>query len=90
MWREHRCAFLPNQSKLNWNPEFLKGAVTGSDGKILNTGWSNTTIFNNYVTKHFAKYNNISKSDSTLLLYDGHQSHINLTLTDVRTVLSNG
>ena len=42
-----------------WNPEFLKGAVSGSDGE----------------------YGNISKSDSTLLLYDGYRSHINLTLT---------
>jgi hypothetical protein len=64
-----------------WNPEFLKGAVSGSDGEMSDTGWSNTTMFNNYVTKHFTKYGNISKSDSTLLLYDGHRSHINLTLT---------
>jgi hypothetical protein len=41
-----------------------------------------TLPFLTTVTKHFAKYGNISKSDSTLLLYDGHRSHINLTLTD--------
>ena len=40
-----------------------------------------TLPFLTTVTKHFAKYGNISKSDSTLLLYDGHRSHINLTLT---------
>jgi hypothetical protein len=77
--------FLPPYfvfSGKRWNPEFLKDAVTGSDGEMSDTGWSNTTIFNNYVTKHFAKYGNISKSYSTLLLYDGHRSHINLTLTD--------
>ena len=67
-----------------WNPKFLKGEEMSDKGnnKITELRLSNTTIFNNYVTKHFAKYGNISKSDSTLLLYDWHRSHINLTLTD--------
>ena len=49
------------------------------------TSWSNTDVFHNYITKHFAKYVNLSKEKSaapTLILYDGHKSHISLTLTE--------
>jgi hypothetical protein len=81
------CNSLPPYfvfSGKRWNPEFLKGAEMSDKGnnKITELRLSNTTIFNNYVTKHFDKYGNISKSDSTLLLYDWHRSHINLALTD--------
>lgn len=44
-------------------------------------GWSNTEVFQNYVTNHFVKYANLSPDTPTLILYDGHKSHINLTLT---------
>ena len=49
------------------------------------TGWSNSDVFNNYLTKHFAKYVGITNKQSdqkTLVLYDGHKSHAQLTLTD--------
>jgi hypothetical protein len=64
-----------------WNPEFLQNACVGSSGEMTKNGWSNTEVFQNYVTKHFAKYANLSSDTPTLLLYDGHKSHINLTLT---------
>ena len=64
-----------------WNPEFLQDACVGSSGEMTKNGWSNTEVFQNYVTKHFVKYANLSKEIPTLLLYDGHKSHINLTLT---------
>ena len=68
-----------------WNVDFLKDACPGSDGEMSKTGWSNTDVFHNYITKHFAKYVNLSKEKSaapTLILYDGHKSHISLTLTE--------
>ena len=40
---------------------------------MTKNGWSNTEVFQNYITKHLYT--------PTLLLYDGHKSHINLTLT---------
>ena len=49
------------------------------------TGWSNTAIFQNYITKHFANHAGITDRNDqqpTLLLYDGHRSHISITLTD--------
>ncbi|XP_053392052.1 uncharacterized protein LOC128554769 [Mercenaria mercenaria] len=68
-----------------WNPEFLNGACPGADGEMSKTGWSNSNVFQNYLTKHFATYVKLSEDRSstpTLILYDGHRSHISLTLTD--------
>ena len=68
-----------------WNPEFLTGCLPGSNGEMSDSGWSNSQIFQNYVTSHFVKYAGVAlgqNQPATLLLYDGHRSHINLTLTD--------
>ena len=47
------------------------------------TGRSNSTIFFNYLTKHFLQYVTTHGSeDPTLILCDGHRSHISLTLTE--------
>ena len=68
-----------------WNSQFLQGAPTGADGEMSPTGWSNSEVFINYLTKHFVKYAGVTdkKSDlKTLVLYDGHKSHASLTLTN--------
>ena len=68
-----------------WNDDFLSGAPAGSDGEMTKSGWSNMEVFQNYLTKHFMKYSNISSGSATepsLILYDGHRSHISLALTD--------
>ena len=47
------------------------------------TGWSNSVLFYNCITKHFAKYTGLSEDKTAvphLILYDGHKSHISLTL----------
>lgn len=64
-----------------WSPELLQGASDGSSGEIAKNGWSNTQVFQNYVTKHFVKYAYLTPKVPTLILYDGHKSHINLTLS---------
>ena len=67
------------------NDDFLIGAVSGSDGEMSINGWSMSSIFQNYIMKHFVKYANVSdtsKGAPTLILYDGHKSHIFLTLAD--------
>lgn len=62
-----------------WADEFLEGAANGADGEIFTSGLSNTSIFTNYLTNHFVKY--VSMGDhKTLVLYDGHKSHLQLTL----------
>ena len=68
-----------------WNPDFLNGACPGAAGKMSKKGWSNSETFHNYITKHFATFVKLSDdkaSDHTLILYDGHKSHISLTLSD--------
>ena len=68
-----------------WNDPFLNDAAPGSDGEMFVTGWSNTAIFQNYLTKHFASHAGITDRNDqqpTLILYDGHRSHISITLTD--------
>ena len=39
-----------------WNSEFLESLAPGSDREMSPTGWSNSDVFNDYLTKHFAKY----------------------------------
>lgn len=66
-----------------WTDEFLKGCCPGSAGEMSKSGWSNSEVFLNYLTKHFVSFVNTSNSDTpTLILYDGHRSHISLTLTE--------
>jgi hypothetical protein len=65
-----------------WNDEFLKGACPGSAGEMTKTGWSNSMVFLNFLTQHFLKYVPTDAEHPTLLLYDGHRSHISLTLTE--------
>lgn len=58
-----------------WADELLHGA----DGEIFTSSLSYTSIFTNYLTNHFVKY--VSMADhKTLVLYDGHKSHLQLTL----------
>ena len=62
-----------------WNEEFLEGACPGSAGEMTKSGWSNSQVFLNYLTKHFAKYVKMPEgntSERVLVLYDGHRSHI--------------
>jgi hypothetical protein len=56
-----------------WNDAFLNDAAPGSDGEMSVTGWSNTAIFQNYITKHFANHAGITDQQPTLILHDGHQ-----------------
>ena len=47
------------------------------------SGWSLSEVFQNYLTRHFAQYARITlgTTEPTLVLFDGHRSHISLTLT---------
>ena len=62
-------------------PSLLEGSTPGCDGTVSDTGYSNTEIFSHYVKNHFLKYvQSRSESHPLLLLYDGHRSHIGLSL----------
>lgn len=63
-----------------WNPDFMKNVAPGTDGEMSETGWSNSQVFPNYLTKFFIKHIR-SSEQPTLVLYDEHKSHVNLTLS---------
>ncbi|KAJ8306526.1 LOW QUALITY PROTEIN: hypothetical protein KUTeg_017071 [Tegillarca granosa] len=65
-----------------WNDSFLDGTPAGSSGECSESGWSNSSVFHNYMTRHFVKYVTVSKDEPLLVLYDGHKSHIQLTLIE--------
>ena len=64
--------------------DLLTGAPSGSAGKMSESGWSNTGIFEYYVTNHLDKHAKVTANNAqnTLILYDGHKSHISLILTE--------
>lgn len=68
-----------------WNSDLLQGAPTGSGGEMSSNGWSNSEVFTHYLTTHFATYAGLRTQEDghkTLILYDGHRSHVLLTLTE--------
>ncbi|XP_041372513.1 uncharacterized protein LOC121385794 [Gigantopelta aegis] len=61
--------------------ELLSGCTAGTAGTVSETGWSNSEIFQMYLSDHFTKYAPPASSDQPILiLYDGHKSHINISL----------
>ncbi|XP_041361965.1 tigger transposable element-derived protein 1-like [Gigantopelta aegis] len=67
--------------------EFLSGCTAGTAGTVSETGWSNSEIFQMYLsdpdlsTFNFTKYAPPASSEQPILiLYDGHKSHINISL----------
>ena len=54
----------------------------GTAARCTDTGWSNSVVFQDYLQHHFLKHVPGGTSEPTLLLYDGHSSHINAPLID--------
>lgn len=68
-----------------WSDQLLQGAPAGSAGTVSDKGWSNSEVFEDYLKNHFSKHVLLSDAPNqpaTLLLYDGHKSHLTLTLAD--------
>jgi len=62
-------------------PSLMDGATPGAQGTVSETGWSNTEVFEDYIKGHLTKYLPTRKSDDyVLVLYDGHISHVSLSL----------
>ena len=61
----------------------MEGATPGADGTVSESGWSNTQIFSEYMQNHLIKFLP-QRSDDTpvLVLYDGHKSHVSLSLIE--------
>ena len=65
-----------------WCSDLLDNTCPGAAGEISETGWSNSSVFQNYMENHFMKYVNIQPDQKHLVIFDGHKSHISLTLTN--------
>ena len=67
-----------------YNPDLMKGATAGSVGVMSDSGWSNSTNFQQYLQDHFLRFkqSDPDPAQHTLLLYDGHASHVSASLID--------
>ena len=68
-------------SGIRWNDELLKGCCPGANDTVTESGWSNSTVFLQCMNTHFLKHAP-SICFPLLVLFDGHKSHVNMTLRD--------
>ncbi|WAR25274.1 hypothetical protein MAR_010978 [Mya arenaria] len=64
-----------------WNENLMDGATPGSAGTMSDSGWSNSSVFLKYLENHFLHHVN-TRDRPVLVLFDGHKSHVNLTLAN--------
>ncbi|XP_052798487.1 uncharacterized protein LOC128230336 [Mya arenaria] len=63
--------------------DLMEGASPGAAGTVSLTGWSNTDVFEYYMKHHLLKYlPPRSPNEPVLILYDGHKSHVSLSLIE--------
>ena len=64
-----------------WQDDLMTGASPGATGTMSESGWSNTAVFMHFMQDHFLKH--VPTQDHiVLVLFDGHKSHVNLTLAE--------
>ena len=63
--------------------ELLSGSTTGAQGCVSDSGWSNTKVFHDFLENHFLKYiQRENDAQTVLLIFDGHKSHINISVIE--------
>lgn len=60
--------------------DLIKGGLPGTGAAMSDSGWSNTSIFDQFMKSHFTRY--VQGNGPYLVLYDGHRSHVNKSLID--------
>lgn len=60
----------------------IDGGSPGTDHTVTESGWSNADVFEEYMKDHFSKYIHVKEGEHILVLYDGHASHVTLSLID--------
>ena len=66
-----------------FSSDLLKGSLTGSQGIVTDSGWSNALAFQEFLKSYFLKYVQRSSNDQTvLLMFDGHRSHVNIPVLE--------
>lgn len=63
-------------------PKLLAGATPGTNGTMTDSGWSNGQVFREYLEQHFIKFLPGGTSEPTLLILDGHKSHVSVGLVE--------
>lgn len=64
-------------------PELMTGATPEAAETVSDSGWSNSSIFREYLQEHFINYiPQHEPGQHLLLLLDGHKSHIYVSLLD--------
>jgi len=64
------------------NSDLMKDASPGASGTVSESGWSNMQVFEQYLTKHFVSFVPGRSDSKTLVLLDGHRSHVALVLAE--------
>ncbi|XP_052809384.1 uncharacterized protein LOC128237844 [Mya arenaria] len=64
-----------------WNENLIDGATPGHAGTMSDSGRSNSSVFLKYLENHFLHHVN-TRDRLVLVLFDGHKSHVNLTLAN--------
>ncbi|XP_052771636.1 uncharacterized protein LOC128211197 isoform X1 [Mya arenaria] len=65
---------------IRWNQDLLTGASPGSGGTMTESGCSSSLVFMMFLEQHFMKHVT-TRDHPVMILFDGHKSHINLTLS---------
>ena len=65
-----------------WSDDLLKNTCPGAAGEMSESGWSNSTTFQNYLANHFLRHVNIDEGQIHLIVFDKHKSHVSLTVTN--------
>ena len=60
----------------------IDGGLPGTDYTVTESGWSNADVFEEYMKDHFSTYVHVKEGEHHLVLYDGHASHVTLSLID--------
>ena len=58
----------------------MDGSSVGAVGTVSESGWSNSTIFLDWLSNHFTKF--IPRGETVLLMLDGHKSHLTLNVIE--------
>ena len=64
------------------NAALLDGKSPGANGTVSETGWSNHSVFRQYITDHLLKFIPGRESHNVLLIMDGHKSHVSVGLCE--------
>ena len=66
-----------------FSSDLLKGSSAEPQGIVRDNGWPSAAAFQMFLNTHFLKYGQKDSADqTTLLIFDGHKSHINVPVLE--------